>query len=410
MKKLATLFAILAATLMSSTVEAQQKSIVDTAVSAGNFNTLVTAVKAGGLVGALSGHDQLTVFAPTDEAFAKLDPALLQTLLKPENKGLLQTVLKYHVVAGRVNASTAYGLNEAKSLAGQRLNLNLRGDSPKINDSTIIATDIECTNGVIHVIDEVLIPSLDTIPVVATKAGTFNTLLAAAKAAGLADVLGSAGPFTVFAPSDDAFAKLPAGTVETLLQPENKQKLVDILKYHVIAGRVYDNDAVKAGQASTLLNRSVNIRFTAEGIMVNKSKVIAKNVAASNGVIHVIDNVLLPPSSMQPGEAMTVIMTAIERGAPTYNAGGHRECCNIYTSALNNLMGAGISGADQHTMSIISSTLTNAGQHHSDTDRAWALRRGMDQLYNRLGSMPRTMTAKPAVMPSLNGPVTYTNN
>ena len=137
---------------------AQQKSIVETAVGAGNFNTLVAAVKAAGLVDALSGTKQLTVFAPTDAAFEKIDPLTLQSLLDPANKDKLQAILTYHVVPGRVKAADAYGLSSAKSLQGQRLNLKLQQDSPSINESKIVVTDIECSNGVIHVIDSVIMP------------------------------------------------------------------------------------------------------------------------------------------------------------------------------------------------------------------------------------------------------------
>ena len=378
-----------------SPVAAQQKNIVETAASAGNFNTLIAAAKAAGLAGALSGNDQLTVFAPTDDAFAKLDQNLLASLLQPENKDKLAAILTYHVVPGRVSASAAYGLNEATPLQGQRLNLDFRGEKPMVNQAQVVASDIQCSNGVIHVIDEVLLPSLDTIPATAVKAGTFNTLVAAVGAAGLGDVLGGQGPFTVFAPSDDAFAKLPAGTVESLLKPENKQKLVDILKYHVVQGRVYDEAAVKAGKATTLLNRSVKVNFSAEGLMVNDAKVVAKNLDASNGVIHVIDSVLLPGSSVGPAEALTMLSDAINRGAPVFNAGQHQECCNIYTGAMTGLMESGIDGADQHTMSIISNALSNANRTSNDTDRAWALRSGVDQLYNRLGSMQMTTTVQP---------------
>ena len=222
---------------------AQQKTIVQTAVDADGFNTLVAAVKAAGLVDTLNSPTQFTVFAPTDEAFANLPSGTLEALLKPENKQQLVNILKFHVVAGRVNAKDAYNLQFADTVNGQRAAIDFKGDHLMIGDAEAVATDIQCSNGVIHVIDKVIMPSSDTIPAVAKSAGSFNTLLAAVGAAGLGEVLSSPGPFTVFAPTDDAFAKLPEGTVETLLKPENKQKLVDILKYHVVAGRVYSPGA-----------------------------------------------------------------------------------------------------------------------------------------------------------------------
>ncbi|MFK7770243.1 MAG: fasciclin domain-containing protein [Mariniblastus sp.] len=386
MRRLRFLSCLVVVALFATPTLAQQKNIVQTAVGAGSFNTLVAAVKAAGLVDTLS-NSELTVFAPTDEAFAKLDPALLASLLKPENKDKLTAILTYHAVPGRVSAQAAYDLRAAKSVNGQRLNLDFQSGALKVNNSTIVKTDIGCTNGVVHVIDEVLIPGLDNIPTVATNAGTFNTLLAAVGAADLAAVLSGSGPFTVFAPTDDAFSKLPAGTVESLLEPANRQKLVNILKYHVVSGRVYDNDAVKAINASTLLGRSVKVGVSASGVTINDANVVAKNIEASNGVIHVIDSVLLPGSSMSPTEALGLLTSAIDRGVPAFNAGNPGQCAEIYRSTMNQLMETGVAGADQHTMSVISTALKNAQYSQNDTDRAWALRGGIDNLFTRMSQM-----------------------
>ena len=146
----------------------------------------------------------------------------------------------------------------------------------------------------IHVIDQVILPASDDIPTTAAKAGTFKTLLAAVTAADLAGALSGEGPLTVLAPTDEAFSKLPKGTVETLLKPENKAKLVSILKYHVVPGRVYSTDAVAAGSAKTLNGQEIEIHRRGDTALVNNSKLIATDIDTSNGVIHVIDSVLLP--------------------------------------------------------------------------------------------------------------------
>ena len=130
----------------------------------------------------------------------------------------------------------------------------------------------------------------------AVSAGQFKTLAAALGAAGLVDTLKAAGPFTVFAPTDAAFAKLPAGTVENLLKPENKDQLTAILTYHVVAGKVMAADVVKLSEAKTVNGASVKIAVNGDKVMVNDATVSAADVAASNGVIHVIDTVLLPPA------------------------------------------------------------------------------------------------------------------
>jgi len=129
----------------------------------------------------------------------------------------------------------------------------------------------------------------------AVGAGSFKTLAAALKAADLVDTLKGKGPFTVFAPTDEAFAKLPAGTVETLLKPENKAKLAGILTYHVVAGKVEAKDAVKLKSAKTVNGASFKITAGKDGVMVDKAKVVKTDIGCSNGVIHVIDAVILPP-------------------------------------------------------------------------------------------------------------------
>lgn len=125
-------------------------------------------------------------------------------------------------------------------------------------------------------------------------AGNFTTLVAAVKAAGLVDTLKGPGPFTVFAPTDEAFAKLPAGTLDSLLKPENKAKLQSILTYHVIAGKVMAADVVKLTSAKTVEGQSVSIKTMNGGVMVDSAHVIKTDIVTSNGVIHVIDSVILP--------------------------------------------------------------------------------------------------------------------
>jgi uncharacterized surface protein with fasciclin (FAS1) repeats len=128
----------------------------------------------------------------------------------------------------------------------------------------------------------------------AVAAGSFKTLATALKAAGLIDTLKGKGPFTVFAPTDAAFAKLPAGTVEDLLKPENKAKLTAILTYHVVAGKVMAADVVKLKNAATVNGKSVQIMVDGSTVMVDNAKVVKTDIVTSNGVIHVIDTVLLP--------------------------------------------------------------------------------------------------------------------
>ena len=147
----------LAAAASQSMGAAATKDIVDTAVSADSFKTLVAAVKAAGLEDTLRSKGPFTVFAPTDEAFSKLPAGTLDSLLRPENRGKLQSILTYHVVSGRVMAADVMNLKSAKTVNGQAITIST-GDGVKVDGTKVLKTDIECSNGVIHVIDSVILP------------------------------------------------------------------------------------------------------------------------------------------------------------------------------------------------------------------------------------------------------------
>ena len=290
---------MLATLQLASPSLAAEKTIVETAVSAGQFKTLAAALEAAGLVEALNGEGHFTVFAPTDEAFGKLPASTIETLLRLENKGQLTDILTYHVVKGEVLAKDVVKRSGAVTLQGQRIDIKTRDKKVFVDNSQVVKTDIRCSNGVIHVIDAVLMPAADILPTTAKKAGNFKTLLAAAEAAGLVKALSGKYPLTVFAPTDDAFAKLPEGTVQSLLQPENREKLAAILKYHVVPGRVYSEQAVAAGRVETLQGSKLRIAVDHGKAKVNKASLVATDIDAANGVIHVIDKVLLPESNSE---------------------------------------------------------------------------------------------------------------
>ncbi len=277
------------------------ESIVDVAVADGRFTTLVGALQSTGLAEALQGDGPFTVFAPTDDAFAALPAGTLESLSTEQ----LANILRYHVVSGKVIAADAMGLDGQKAdtlLEGKQVSISVDGDTVRINNAAVIIPDIETSNGVIHVIDQVLLPPADepmaemgSIVDIAVSDGRFTTLVGALQATGLAEALQGEGPFTVFAPTDDAFAALPGGTLESL----SSEQLADILLYHVVSGRVMAADAVALdGQmADTLLNgKQISISVDGGTVRINNAAVIIPDIVASNGVIHVIDSVLLPPA------------------------------------------------------------------------------------------------------------------
>ena len=287
-----------------------KKDIVDTAVADGRFTTLATALQAANLVDTLKGEGPFTVFAPTDEAFAKLPAGTLEALLKDIPQ--LKNILLYHVVPGKVMAADVVKLDGKMAdtaLEGKQIGIKVDGDKVLLNDNVkVVITDVETANGVIHVIDAVLLPPADEMAGDAKKDivdtavadGRFTTLVAAVQAAGLVDTLKGEGPFTVFAPTDEAFAKLPAGTLEDLLKPENLETLTNILLYHVVPGKVMAADVVKLdGQMvdTALEGKQIKITVKDGKVYLNDTvQVIITDIETSNGVIHVIDAVLLPPA------------------------------------------------------------------------------------------------------------------
>ncbi len=297
------LFRIIAATALtvamitgSTTLSGQQvkKDIVDTAISNGSFKTLAAALTAADLIDSLKGEGPFTVFAPTDAAFDKLPDGTIDELLKPKNKKRLIALLTYHVVPGNVMAKDVQKMTAAKTLNGQCIDIVVNGRMVKVDDAKVSKTDVACSNGIIHIIDTVMLPAEQNIVETAEQAGKFMTLLAAAEAAGLIETLSGDDAFTLFAPTDEAFADLPKGTVESLLEPKNKNKLAAILKYHVVAGRVYSDDAMAAETAITLLGDELQFEVSGRRAKVNRVNLVKTNIDASNGVIHIIDKVLMP--------------------------------------------------------------------------------------------------------------------
>jgi transforming growth factor-beta-induced protein len=289
-----TLLTVALTTSLLTVSAAAQGTIVDVAAKNGNFGTLIAAAKAAGLAETLMSKGPFTVFAPTDAAFAKLGKKTIADLLKPENKPQLVEILTYHVVSGKVPAAKVIGMKSAKSVEGRALPIVVKKGKVQVGTANVVATDVMASNGIIHVIDSVLIPPTPNLVEVADAAGSFKTLLAAAGAAGLAETLANGGPFTIFAPTDEAFAKLGKKAIADLLKPENKAKLQSILKNHVVAGKVMSPAAVKLKTATTIGATTLPLAFDGKTLRVGAGTVVKADIEAKNGVIHVIDTVLLP--------------------------------------------------------------------------------------------------------------------
>ena len=287
-----------------------------TAQSTGVHTALVAALAQANLVATLQGTGPFTVFAPTDQAFtdAGID---LTTFDTDEENATLVDILTYHVVSGTVVSSDLTDGMTAAALNQDTLTFSVSATEVKVNDAVVTTADVATSNGVIHVIDKVLMPPADLvdIPTTADSTGIHTALVAALAQANLVATLQGTGPFTVFAPTDQAFAD--AGIdLTTFDTDEENATLVDILTYHVVSGTVMSSDLTDGMEASALNQDTLTFSVSATEVKVNDAVVTAADVATSNGVIHVIDKVLMPPADVAPDPfegvdcAVTIGLTA----------------------------------------------------------------------------------------------------
>jgi uncharacterized surface protein with fasciclin (FAS1) repeats len=273
------------------------QDIPTNAQNTGVHDSLVAALAHAGLVEALQGQGPFTVFAPTDDAFAAAGIDLTTFDTEEENATLVD-ILTYHVYPGSVEAAQVTDGMTATMLNGDDATFTVTNGVVMVGDATVTTADVMASNGIIHVIDKVLMPPADLvdIPTVAQSTGIHDSLVAAVIQAELLSTLQGDGPFTVFAPTDDAFTA--AGVdLAALDNEEGKAALTDILLYHVVSGAV-PSSAVTDGMVAAAVNGD-DLTFTVgEGVMVNDANVILADVMASNGIIHVIDKVLMPPADL----------------------------------------------------------------------------------------------------------------
>ena len=275
--------------------ELPTNTVVDIIVNSPDHNTLEAAVIAAGLVEALSAEGPFTVFAPTDAAFNLLPPGTIDVLLA-DPTGLLTEILFYHVVSGTALSTDLSDQQEIVTLNGLSVTVTINGSGVFINDAQVIVADILADNGVVHVIDAVLIPTEPTPTTVfdiISGSDVHNTLEAGLVAAGLDQDLTLGGPFTVFAPTDAAFDLLPAGVLDALLADPSGD-LTSILLYHVLSGTVLSTDLSDGQTATTLLGEDITVTINGAGVFINDAQVIIADLVADNGVVHVIDAILMP--------------------------------------------------------------------------------------------------------------------
>jgi len=271
---------------------AEVGTIVEVAADAGQFNTLITAATAAGLDDELSDPNaDLTVFAPTDAAFEALPAGTLDALLADPDA--LADILLYHVLGSEQDANEVLGQAFIPTLNGQAIAIDENGSGQATaSGAVIVSTNIDASNGIIHVIDAVMLPETRNLVEVAAETEGFSTLVAAVEAAGLAGTLSDPdAEFTVFAPTDVAFEQLLTDLGLTAAQLlADTELLTDVLLYHVADGRIYSDEVLSSSAISTLQGSDAPI----SGATIDGAAISATDIQATNGVIHVIDAVITP--------------------------------------------------------------------------------------------------------------------
>jgi uncharacterized surface protein with fasciclin (FAS1) repeats len=274
----------------------QGPTVLELAAKTDKLTTLMKLVKKAGLEDVLKADGPITVFAPADNA-PNWTTGVSERLTKPENRSQLRAFLLGHVVDGRVSAQQAMETGTAKTRAGSYLYLHRDKDGkPMANDAHIVTADIAAGNGVVHIIDQMLLPRLDLVAT-ARKEGQLTTFLKAVEAADLTDTLRTSGPLTILAPGDEAFKALGTETLADLLKPANKAKLAAILKYHVVPGWKHTYDKQQMQSLPTLHGARIPIESPSMAhwkIQLGGASLKQVNIDASNGVLHTVDQVLMP--------------------------------------------------------------------------------------------------------------------
>jgi transforming growth factor-beta-induced protein len=273
-------------------VPASNNTVYDIIAASPDHTILKTAIDLAGFDVPLSSDElEFTVFAPTDAAFQALPPELVEQLLSDPDR-LLAKALRYHVVFGKALSSDLSDGQSITTALGQNITVTINQQGVFINNAQVTVADLEASNGVVHVLDAVLIPALTVYDVIQNS--PVHTILGTAiDVAGLDGALQSEGPFTVFAPTDDAFDALPAGVLEALLA-DPSGLLTKVLTYHAVSGELLSSDIVEQTMLTTLNGQQVEISVDNGDVLINDARVVIANIETFNGVVHVIDAVLVP--------------------------------------------------------------------------------------------------------------------
>ena len=374
--------------------QASTNSLAAVATKA-NLTTLLALVKAAEIE--FPKDAKLTVFAPTNDAFAKLPREQVEFLTSAKGKTTLQAILKHHVVAQSIESSALLDRRRLKALSGQSLEID--PSALTVDGARLVATDVAFDGGFVHVIDGVMLPELRSIEEIVAEDDRFSTLRAAITAAGLGPQLGAQnpGPWTLLAPSNKAFAAVPADALKSLL--EDRPALTAVLAAHVLPTAIRREEMLAQGSARTLMgDGTVAFALESGAITVDGARIEVADIEAANGVIHIIDRVLparsaatatasasaAPASPQRAQRAAAVLELAIERGVPRFNAGDTASCAALYELAIASVVLLGEDAIGASANAELAKALEQGASHQDASERAWIYRRAMDRVLERM--------------------------
>lgn len=354
-----------------------------------DLTTLLSLIEISGLE--LPADGGVTVFAPTNNAFAALPADKVKFLTSAEGRASLRAILRHHILPAALDSGSLLQRRGVVALSGQ--NLAIDRDGLTIAGASFVKTDVPFDGGIVYVIDRVMMPETRPIAEIVSQDPRLSTLLKAVTAAGLAAQLGgdNEGPWTVLAPSNEAFAALGEGTIKALMA--DPAQLANVLSAHVIPSRIRRSDMIAQRSARTLLGRdTVSFSLVDGRITVAGAAITTADIEASNGVIHVIDRVIIPgpsadnerPAGETKASALGVsrlVELAIERGVPIFNEGNPEACAAIYEVAITALVDLAAETVGNDAVERLRLALAEGQAEKEATTRAWIFRRAMDRVY-----------------------------
>ncbi|MBU3683758.1 MAG: hypothetical protein FGM39_07080 [Phycisphaerales bacterium] len=366
---------------------------LSTVATKANLTTLLALVKAAEIE--FPKDAKLTIFAPTNDAFATLPREQVEFLTSEKGRPTLQAILRHHVVAQPLESSALLDRRRVKALSGQSLEID--PSALTVDGARLVAADVAFDGGLVHVIDGVMLPELRSIEEVVAQDDRFSTLRAAIDAAGLGPQLGARnpGPWTLLAPSNEAFAAIPDETLKALL--EDRPALTAVLAAHVLPTAIRRDEMLAQGSARTLMgDGTVSFALSSGAITVAEARIEVADIEAANGVIHVIDRVLPARSAAHATEtaaqwsteraqrAASILELAIERGVPRFNAGDTSSCAALYELAIASVVLLGDDAVGADAKADLAKALEQGSSSQDASERAWTYRRAMDRVLERV--------------------------